>query len=160
MNEPGFDPAQAGKWFAIEANNRAWDLLEKQDRTTGEDTELLHAAHAACHHWRGVGTETHHARAECLVALANAELGLAESAVRQSQCCLELVQSYPDLMQDWDVAFAYDCAARAQAAAGQRSLALELKTQARDHGDRICDAEDRKLFDQWFGSGCWHGLDA
>ncbi|MEO1995478.1 MAG: hypothetical protein ABGZ17_09410, partial [Planctomycetaceae bacterium] len=94
MTNSGFDTAEASKWFAIEANNRAWDLLERTQRSEDEATEMLHAAHAACHHWTCVGTATNHARAECLVALVNAELGLASSAVRQSQRCLDLVQAH------------------------------------------------------------------
>ena len=159
MNRPTFDESEAGKWFAIEANNKAWNLLEQAGRTVASDTEMLHAAHAACHHWMQVGTVTNHARAECLVALVNAELFLASSALRQSQHCLELVQSHTAEMQDWDVAFAYDCAARARAVSGELVLARELKNQARASGDQISDVEDKQVFDQWFASGRWHGLD-
>ncbi len=159
MTNPGFDTTEAGKWFAIEANNRAWELLERPERSEDNATEMLHAAHAACHHWMHVGTTTNHARAECLVALVNADLGLASSAVRGAVRCLDLVEGHPDVMEDWDVAFAYDCAARARAAAGELSLARELKTQARSHGDRISGPDDKQVFDQWFAAGCWHGLD-
>jgi len=159
MNSPEFDKTDAGKWFAIEANNRAWELLERPERSEDKATEMLHAAHAACHHWTRVGTVTHHARAECLVALVNAELSLASSAVRSADRCLDLVEAHPDVMEDWDVAFAYDCAARARAAAGELNRARELQMQARSHGDQISGSEDKQVFDQWFAAGCWHGLE-
>ena len=34
MPAPPFDLAQAHRWFAIEFNNQAWELVEKPSRST------------------------------------------------------------------------------------------------------------------------------
>ncbi|NJM49445.1 MAG: hypothetical protein HC860_27425 [Alkalinema sp. RU_4_3] len=40
MSQPPFDVAVAHRWFAVEFNNRAWDLVEKTDRTADEAVEI------------------------------------------------------------------------------------------------------------------------
>ena len=42
--------------FAKEANGKAWQLLEKPDRSPAEDDELLEAVYASNYHWRSMGT--------------------------------------------------------------------------------------------------------
>jgi len=66
--------------FAIECNNRAWDLCV-QVRTAAEDEELLNAAHAAAFHWGHAGNERNHMRATMLLAEAHALLGLGPTAL-------------------------------------------------------------------------------
>ena len=87
MNEPGFDPSKAHRWFAVELNNRCWDLLEKAVRTEDEDRELVHAAHGACLHWTAIGTPINVVRAECLVANAHAAVGNGSVALRHARRC-------------------------------------------------------------------------
>ena len=41
--------------------NRAWDLLEKKDRSGEENLQMLHLAHASRYHWGLVGTPTNRA---------------------------------------------------------------------------------------------------
>ncbi len=52
------EPADMVTWhkrFAIEANNRAWDLAIVP-RTPTEDREMLDAAHSSAWHWSAIGT--------------------------------------------------------------------------------------------------------
>ena len=55
MPEAPFDLAQAHRWFAIEFNNQAWDLVEKVNRTADETQQMIHAAHASILHWQSAG---------------------------------------------------------------------------------------------------------
>ena len=55
MPEPPFEVSQAHRWFAVELNNRAWDLVEATERSPDETDEMIDSAHAACLHWRAVG---------------------------------------------------------------------------------------------------------
>ncbi len=48
MKKPKFDPIEAHRWFAVEINNQAWDLLESDTRTEEDDELLRNTAHAAC----------------------------------------------------------------------------------------------------------------
>ena len=69
-NPPPFDEARAHRWFAVEANNLGWDLLERDGRTDADVERMLHAAHAAWFHWDAVGTAVNRLRAEVLLATA------------------------------------------------------------------------------------------
>ncbi len=156
---PPFDVAAAHRWFAARLNNRTWELLESPDRSADESEEMVHAAHAACHHWREVGTVAHQARAECLLANVYAALRRGSSALRHAGRCVDLTEAHAGDMTDWDLAFAYDCLARATAASGSAEEARGLKRRARDAGDAIAEAEERSMFDRWFAAGNWHGID-
>lgn len=57
MTDETFDVNKAHKWFAIECNNQAWDLVETKERTAEQVEEMIHLAHAARFHWKEVGTD-------------------------------------------------------------------------------------------------------
>ena len=80
MSETPFDKAVAQRWFAIELNNATWEWLESGDYDVHVGEQMLHAAHASCHHWLQVGSAANHARAECLVAMENSCDGRLRSA--------------------------------------------------------------------------------
>lgn len=79
MPIPPFDLEKAHRWFAVECNNRAWDLVEASERSAVQLEEMIHLAHTACYHWKQVGTELNLLRAEVLLAtvycIANREQG-------------------------------------------------------------------------------------
>ena len=160
MPQPSFDVKAAHRWFAIELNNQSWSLLETRPKTPRECAKLLHGAHASAHHWYEVGTVANHARAECLVANAHAAVGDGETALFHAKICVTLTESHPDVMEDWDLAFAHDAVARAFAAAGSTEPSAAARRAAREFGDRIADEAEKKVFDGWFAthtvdrSGC------
>ena len=71
----GFDAERAQRWFAVENNNQAWELIE-----TSPDylhaSELLSKAYASHRHWFAVGGPLQKQRAEHLVATAVSFLGI------------------------------------------------------------------------------------
>ena len=158
MAEPPFDLDTADRWFGIELNNRTMDALDAGQVTPGTCEAYIHAAHASCHHWMQVGTVANHGRGEFAVACVYAAAGLGEAALRHARRCLELVEAHPEEMADWDLAFAYDALARAQAAAGEGDAARRTRERAKAAGEAISDAEDRVYFMRWFEGGNWHGL--
>ena len=109
--------------FAKETNGEVWRLLEKTDRTPADDEQMIHAAHASCYHWLFAGTPLHHQRGEWLIARAYTALGHREAAERHTRRCLALTESHRDLMQDFDLAFAHELAARTAALVGGRPRA-------------------------------------
>ncbi|MFP6649298.1 MAG: hypothetical protein VB817_07545, partial [Pirellulaceae bacterium] len=68
------------RYFAVEFNNRGWDLSVKE-RDPGQDEEMLHAAHASTFHWAAIGTELNRMRASMLLAEVHALLGHGETAL-------------------------------------------------------------------------------
>ncbi|MFQ5945212.1 MAG: hypothetical protein ACE5NC_03095 [Anaerolineae bacterium] len=159
MTEPSFDESAAHRWFAVELNNRAWDLLQSSERSETDTEDMLSAAHGSRYHWLRVGSIANHARGACLVANVHSEIGEEHPALRHAERCIQLIESHPGEMADWDYAFAYDAMARALAAAGRQGEARGFKGKARRSADRIADPQDKEIFDQWFASGNWHGLE-
>jgi hypothetical protein len=56
MSAPPFELPKAHRWFGIEFNNAAWELVEAPSRTKSETERMLRLAHASCLHWESVGT--------------------------------------------------------------------------------------------------------
>src|SRR5687768_9557039 len=75
MAEAPFDLPRAQRWFAVELNNLAWDLLDKPGRTNDETNRMLHAAHASVHHWLAAGNELNRLRGMVLLANVYASAG-------------------------------------------------------------------------------------
>ena len=135
---------QFHKKMAVELFNRTWDLLDKPERTVEENDELVHAGHASRYHWGKVGKPVNLARGEQQLSHIYAVLKRAEPAFYHGQRALEICQA--NGIADFDIAFAYEALARANAVAGnqpERKRHLEL---ARAAAAGIAKEEDRKYF--------------
>ena len=156
MKQPSFDIAEAERWFAMSLNNRVWDWLESG--VIAEPTDaIVHAAHASYHYWLQAGDVVNEIRAACLVANVHAAVGSSQPATIYAQRCVALAEREREQCTDRDLAFAHDCLARAMAT-GRDSRASAQKKRAREVGDQIADADDKKVFDDWFENGIWHAL--
>lgn len=156
--EETYTEAEPHRHFAVTLNGKVWELLEKPHRSRDDDEAMVHAAHASCFHWLQTGTQVHHQRAEWLIARVYCSLGIGESALRHAQRCLELTREHPDAMSDFDVAYAYEGMARANAVAGNKDEALKYLKLAEEAGQSIANDEDRKIFLGDFNSGNWNNL--
>lgn len=141
MADAPFDIRVAHRWFAVELNNLAWDLVETKDRSQQDTQRMIDAAHAACFHWLQVGTSLNHQRAQCLSASAYAAAGCAEAAMRHAQHCLKLSEENGATQTAFDRATAHGCAASALALAGQMDEAQEHHRLAREVA-AACDHPD------------------
>jgi hypothetical protein len=153
-----FTELEAQRHFAVKLNNRVWELLEKLDRSREEDELMVLAAYASYYHWLQVGTAVHHQRGEWMIARVYTVLGNAPAALHHAIRCLELTQQHAELMADFDVAFAYESVARANAIAGNRDEALKFARLAEQAGQAIMDEEDRRIFLDDFYGGEWNGV--
>ncbi len=100
--------------LGIDLYNRTWTLMD------APGDEMLHCAHASAYHWmQGGGTTANCARSEWLCSRVYSILGLPEPALHHARRCLELVESSPEEMEDWDLAAAHEALARADLAAGE-----------------------------------------
>src|SRR6266496_46965 len=105
--------------FAMEANNRAWQLsIEPRDPV--RDREMLDAAHASAWHWQVAGTKLNHMRATMLLAEVHALLGHGRTALAYAREMREYFVHKADT-PDWETAFAH--AVYAHAAHAARELA-------------------------------------
>jgi tetratricopeptide (TPR) repeat protein len=157
-DESRYTLEEAHEKFAKMFNGRVWELLEKTNRSVEDDEELLLAQHASTYHWRHVGTVTHEQRSQWLYARIYAVLDDPDKSLSYALRCLEITQSNPAYMQDFDIAYAYEAAARMHALNGQLEVAREYFAQAEKAGEAIEDPEDRKIFMGDFKSGNWYGV--
>jgi hypothetical protein len=130
--------------LGVDLYNKTWTLMQRSDRTPEDDDELLHCAHASAYHWLQVGNRANRARSEWQCSRVYTVLGRPEPALRHARRCLELVESAPEQMDDWDLAAAHEALARASATAGDREGARRHVELARAALAAIADDEDRE----------------
>ena len=152
MTPPPPDIPAAHRWFATEFNNRAWELVERRERTAEETIEMLQAAHAAAIHWQAVGTQVNLQRAENLLATAYLKAGRAEAALRYAERGLALSEKNGDVQTTFDRASALAACAKAKNAAGGGNEALPLILEALAEADKLKE-EERAVFDRLYGEG-------
>ena len=150
MPEPPFDLAKAHRWFAVECNNQAWELVEKTSRTPEEVQQMLHLAHASVLHWQSAGNALNAQRGECLLASAHVAAGEAAAAVRHAERCLSLSVQNAKEESPFDRATALGCGARAHAIAGNHAQADRLRTLAKSVATAL-DDEERAVFEKLYG---------
>jgi hypothetical protein len=131
--------------LAVELFNHVWTMLELPDRTSEQDDEMIHAAHASRYHWSQVGTSANLGRGEWQVSRVYVVLGRSEPALYHAGRCLAYVEQ-GDGVEDWDLPFAYEALARAHAIAGDAAESDRYEVLAREAGEGIADDEDRDHF--------------
>jgi DNA-binding transcriptional MerR regulator len=139
--------AEEHRRLGIDLFNRTWTLMETGGRTPAEDDELLHCAHASAYHWLQVGSVAHRVRSEWQCSRAYTVLGRAEPALHHARRCLELAESAPDELEEFDLPFAYEAMARAHAVAGDEAKAREWLARARAAAAEVADEDDRSILD-------------
>jgi hypothetical protein len=106
------------RWFAMDGNNRAWQIAELANRTPEDVQEMLHAAHAAAWHWSKVGTPLNTARSLMLLGHVHGLAGSASIALDYATSSLSYFTSRES--PDWEVAFAHAVMASAARACPAR----------------------------------------
>jgi hypothetical protein len=130
--------------LGTELFNKTWALLESPER---DPDELLHCAHASAYHWLQAGTVANRARSEWQCSRVYSVLGRAEPALHHARRCVELCESEPDEIEEFDLPFAFEAMARAHAVAGDADEAREWLARARAAGEKIVDEDDRVLLE-------------
>jgi len=144
--------------FAKRIHGRVWELLETTDRLLAEDEEMIHAAHASLYHWLQIGMVQQHQRGLWLIARVYVALGRAAETLYYASRCLELTEQNRDSLEDFDIAFAYEGMARANALARDQEKARHYYQLAEQAGQTISDQEDRDIFVADLASGDWFGI--
>ena len=138
--------------LAADCYNKAWTLMEKQDRSRADDDEMVHCAHASAYHWRQVGTAANLARGEWQCSRVYAILGRTEPALHHAHRCLEIVEASPAEMEEFDLPAAYEALARAHFVAGDAGEARRYAELGREATAKIADDDDRRLLEADFAT--------
>jgi hypothetical protein len=119
-------------------------LLDKKDRTKEDDDRMIHAAHASRFHWGEIGTPLEFERGEWQISRVYSALKRSEPAMYHAKRCLEICREHN--IRDFDIAFAYEAMARAQAIAGNKTEHEKYIKLAKETGEQIKKKEDRDYF--------------
>jgi hypothetical protein len=146
MSQQQPSPEELATWqrrIAARANNKAWELSEKLNRTPAEDQEMLHAAHAAMHLWSIVGNESNKAHAEQLLAHVYALLGDATLAAKYLQVPSAFFAS--GQCEAWEFAMCRTIAANVAACAGDANRHQSQYEEAASLIEALESSEDREI---------------
>jgi hypothetical protein len=135
--------AEDERALAASLFNGTWDLMQREDRTRGDDDRMLHMAHASCHHWYSVGTAANFARGEWLCARVYAVLQRPVPSRHHAQRVLDICDE--NGIGDWDRAFAFEALARAAAVGGERDAARAYTEQALAAAEDIQEDPERTM---------------
>jgi hypothetical protein len=138
--------ADTHRRLGAELFNHVWRLLEAEDRSSEQDDELVHAAHASRWHWSRSGAADLAQRlavGEWQCSRVYAVLGRGEPALHHARRCVEMTDAGG--LEDWVTASAYEAMARASSVAGDREAFEEWRERARMATAAIADEEDREV---------------
>jgi hypothetical protein len=150
MPEPDFDLSTADRWFAVEANNRAWDLIERHERSDAQRRELVNVAHASMYHWSRVGQPVHRLRACVMLAAAYHVLGRDEDASHFAEEAVDLIETAGEEASAFDRASAHRGLAVTAAKAGHQGQADVANEHYEAELARIDDENDRRVLQGLF----------
>lgn len=142
---PEFDLAAAHRYFAAECFNRAWDLIDKPDRTPEEDDEMIRLNQASLYHWsqREDCTNRNLSVGYWQAARIYALIGQADNGRRYGELCLRYSQDEGAFY----LGYAYEALARAESVAGEGENAAKYLQDAHQHLAQINDPEERELLE-------------
>ena len=130
--------------FAVECFNNTWTLIEKSDRTAEDDAQMLHLAHASRFHWGEIGTPLNFARGDWQLSRVYSILGHGENALVFAKSSLHLCLEHD--FGDFDLAFAYEAAARAFSVLGDSEMLAKHLKLAKNAGNEITKDDDKEYF--------------
>jgi len=149
LEPPGnTDPAAWQRYFAMSANNAAWDLSTKP-MDAARVAELLDAAHASAWHWKAVGTELNRIRAAMLLAQAHALAGHGATALAYAREVRNFLLARPDT-PDWEIAMTHAVHAHAAHAAGEHDEHRASYAMAASAVQAIAKPQDRTIVEKTF----------
>ncbi len=145
MAEPDFDLVAAHRWFSVDCFNRAWEYINKKDRTPEEDEEMIRLSLASTWHWtqRPDCTDINRSISLWQNSRVYALVGQVENARRYGQMCLDVSQNAD--MPPFYLGYAYEALARAESLADDHQQVKALVIEARRLAGQVAEEEDRNL---------------
>ena len=142
-DDPSFDVSLAHRYFSADCFNKAWELIEKTNRTPAEDEEMVQLSQTSLWHWtrRDDCKGTNLSIGYWQVSRIYAILGRAEEARRYGQLSLEHSRQESPFLQ----AYAHEALMRAEIAAGNSALAAQYRIEALRLAADVTDSEERDL---------------
>ncbi|MDY0017085.1 MAG: hypothetical protein RBS89_04540 [Candidatus Delongbacteria bacterium] len=145
-------------YMGIELNMQVWNLLGKPDRDQNDNNRMIAFAKASLFHWyNSPNFEPVNAqRGEWMISRVYAVINRADKALEHSQNCLKLTEELK--LEGFDLAYAYEAIARAQALSGNKSEFEKYYKLAEEAGEKISDKESKEMFFGDIEGEPWNGM--
>ena len=139
---PAFDATAAHKYFSTHCFNRAWELIEKPNRTSADDLMMVALNQVSIFHWqeRADCTDTHRSIGYWQASRIQSLLGNAAEARRHAETSLAFAQAAEPFYRG----YALEALARAEKLAGNSARAVEYAAQARTEAERVEEQDERE----------------
>ncbi|MDZ4405188.1 protein kinase [Prosthecobacter sp.] len=144
---------QDDKKLSADCFNRAWELLEKKNRSTEDDERMISLAHASLAHWR--------MREDCTdrnlsigywqISRVYAVLGQGNNAERYGGLCLRVSGKEPPFY----LGYAHEALARAALLNERRELFDKHLTEAKALAAKVTDADEKKMLEDDLATLLW-----
>lgn len=154
--KPNFtDEQKMHHYMGIEMNIQTWKLLGEKDRKEQDDVRMVMFAKSSLYHWRLSPNfqPVNEQRGQWMIANAYTNLGMGEKAIEYAKETLKLTEEHD--FKGFDLAYAYEGMARANAALNNAKECKKWFKKAEDAGELIEGDEDKKLFQSDLKSGLW-----
>ena len=140
------DEQKMHHYMGRQMNNQTWSLLGKTDRSEDDDERMVYFAKASLYHWRKSPQfePVNEQRGQWMIAHVFAVLNRGEEALTHAETCMDITMN--ESLKDFDLAYAYECKARACASLGQSEKMNKCFLNAKAAGETIKKDTDRKLF--------------
>jgi hypothetical protein len=147
-NTGNYSIEEANRFFAVYFNNEVWRLLGSDSQSEDDKREIIHLAHASLAHWRRRKDckIKNLSRGEYLIAIAYINAGRKEPAMHHAGSCLEITQSHPAEMDDFDLAHAHLIMGWASHLNGNSREAGNYFSEAKRLGEGIKNVKDKEIF--------------
>lgn len=140
------------RYFAIECNNRAWELADHDPRTGEQSKEMALCASTAAWHWAQIGQPIHFARADLLLGWVHAISNRAESARSSTDSATVRIRGVVAGVTDWDRAFLALLEAKTRQAEHDQAGFADALSGLDAARSRLTGEEDRRAFDRYLAS--------
>lgn len=139
---PDFDLAAAHRFFAADCFNRAWALMDLDQRTSEQERLMVALNQASIYHWlqRADCTAQQLSVGHWQASRIQVLLDHADEALRQAEVCL----SFSAGLAPFYRGYAFEAMARAEALANRLLPAADYKQRALDLAADVSDAADRQ----------------
>jgi hypothetical protein len=144
-DQPAFDLPAAHRYFAADCFNRAWDYVDKPERTPADDQQMLLLALSSLWHWtqRADATPQNLSIGYWQVSRVYCLLGQPENALIYAR--LSLKEAKSEGVEPFYLGYAFEALARAASLAGDATTTASAVISARRCVSHVYDEKNRKL---------------
>ena len=146
MADPSsFDTERAHKFFSAYCFNSAWEFIDKPERTSPENEQMIEYTLASLWHWsqRPDSTEKNLSIGYWQAARVYALAGEADNARKYAQLCLDITPTDDTFC----LGYAHEAMARAQFLSRRKEEAQSHLSEAWEQAKMVASAENKKLLE-------------